>query len=131
MYSNSPVTSLFPLSYPTAWIDCVAVTSGAKAYYMRYILHDYADPPAIAILKVVADAMSRDSRILIGEVIVPERVTEANIDATVFDQILLAIGGKERTARNFAELLHDAGLEIVTIHYVEGTVGGLIEARLK
>ena len=75
--------------------------------------------------------MALDSRVFVGEVIVPERTTEANIDATVFDQILLAIGGKERTAKNFHDVFEAAGLEVVNIHYVPGTVGGLVEGKLK
>jgi hypothetical protein len=45
---------------------------GAKAYYLRAVLHDWPDKQALAILQSIKEAMSEDSVLLIDEVLLPE-----------------------------------------------------------
>ena len=98
---------------------------------MRFITHDYGDEAAINILTQVAKAMAPDSRILIGDQVIPERAGEADVSAAILDQMMLCIGGKERTEAGFKFLLENSGLELFKVHRVEGTAGALVEARLK
>lgn len=46
---------------------------GARAYYLRTVLHDFPDTQAIQILKGVRDAMTSDSVLLLNENFLPEK----------------------------------------------------------
>ncbi|KAJ4322376.1 hypothetical protein N0V84_004847 [Fusarium piperis] len=104
---------------------------GAKAYFMRMILHDYADPTSTRILSRLAEAMSPDSRVLICEMVLPPRVGEADFASAVLDQAVMTMGGKERTEEGFRKILGAAGLELVQTWRVPGVPGGCVEGRLK
>ena len=66
-------------------------------------------------LKNIADAMAPDSRLLIGEIVVPDK--PEGVDKTVYwmDLCMLIIGGKERSEKEFSDLLDSAGLKLVKI----------------
>lgn len=49
---------------------------GARVYMMRHILVDWPDRNALQILDCIANAMDKDSRLLICEAIVPDRYGE-------------------------------------------------------
>lgn len=48
---------------------------------MRIIMHDYADAVCVTILTRLAQAMASDSRVLICDMVVPQRVGEADFPA--------------------------------------------------
>lgn len=103
---------------------------GALIYYFRRIFHDWPDTPeSKQILQNTAASMERDSRILIHDIIVPE--VGATMSHAWQDISLLAIGGIERTEKNFAHLLDAAGLELVKVWRKSGDMLGIVEARLK
>lgn len=104
---------------------------GAKAYFMRMILHDYADPVCVEILSRLAEAMEQDSRVLVCDMVIPQRVGEVDFPAAVLDQCVLAMGGKERTEAGFRGLFESAGLELVQVWRVVGVPGACVEGRLK
>ncbi|RAH47817.1 putative O-methyltransferase [Aspergillus brunneoviolaceus CBS 621.78] len=104
---------------------------GASIYYFRRVFHDWPDvPEAKTILENTAAAMDRDqSRILIHDIIIPE--TGATMTHAWQDLSLMAIGGIERTEKNFASLLDSAGLVLVQVWRKPGDIMGIVEARLK
>lgn len=104
---------------------------GALVYYFRRIFHDWPDAPeAKQILQNTAASMDRDrSRILIHDIIVPE--VGATMSHAWQDISLLAIGGIERTEKNFARLLDDVGLQLVKVWRKKGEMMGIVEARLR
>ncbi|KAK1757099.1 O-methyltransferase B [Echria macrotheca] len=104
---------------------------GAKAYFMRMILHDYADAVGIDILKRLADAMARDSRVLVCEMVLASRVGEHDFASAVLDQAVMTMGGKERTEEGFRSMLEAAGLELVQTWRAPGVPGGCVEGRLR
>lgn len=75
--------------------------------------------------------MKPDSLVLIADMVMPARVGEAELPAATMDNIVFALGGKERTEESFRGLLDKAGLELVKVY--KATVGGgaVVEARLK
>jgi hypothetical protein len=121
-----PEATLMPHDFMT-----VQPVKGAKAYFMRMILHDYADPVCVEILSRLAEAMDADSRILICEMVIPQRVGELEFPAAVLDQCVFAMGGKERTEVGFKALLEGAGMELVQTWRVPGVPGACVEGRLK
>jgi hypothetical protein len=76
--------------------------------------------------------MSPSSRLLIAEIVVPAR-TEAGEDMVTYwmDMVMLAIGGKERSEKEFAVLLGEVGLELVRVWKAEVGTQSVIEARKK
>jgi hypothetical protein len=104
---------------------------GAKAYFMRMIMHDYADPVRVVILSQLAKVMSPELRVLICEMVLPQRVREADFASAVLDQAVMAMGGKERTEAGFKGLLEKAGQELVHVWRVQGAPGACVEGKLK
>lgn len=94
-------------------------------------MHDYADPVCINILSQIAKAMAPDSRVLICDMVIPQRVNEATFASAVLDQAVMSMGGKERTEDGFKKLFEAAGLELVQTWRAPGVPGGCVEGRLK
>lgn len=105
--------------------------TGAKAYFMRMILHDYADVVGIQILSRLAEAMAPTSRVLVCEMVVAPRVGEVDFASAVLDQAVMSMGGKERTEEGFRSMFEAAGLELVEVWRVPGVPGACVEGRLK
>ena len=81
---------------------------GADCYVMSNIVHDWADDEARAILRAVREAAATDSTLLLMEFVVPEE--DADFEATDIDiDMLILVGGRERTEREYDELLASSG----------------------
>ncbi|KAH8744648.1 S-adenosyl-L-methionine-dependent methyltransferase [Hyaloscypha finlandica] len=112
---------------------------GAKAYYLRTVLHDWPDKQARQILTRVREAMAPDSILLINETMLPESnvaLSSAQADLTM----MVSFASLERTKEQFAALLNDSGFELVKVWMPEGfeessarlaEQATLLEARLK
>jgi demethylsterigmatocystin 6-O-methyltransferase len=98
---------------------------------MRFISHDYSDHDIINILSHIAGAMASDSKLLLADCVIPDRLQEATITAGVLDQLMFCIGGKERTVSGFKSILEPNGLELIGVNKVAGSTGAIVEARLK
>lgn len=98
---------------------------------MRMIMHDYADAVCVSILSRLAEAMAPDSRVLIADMVMPQRVGEADFPAAILDQCVMTMGGKERTENGFRAIMEPAGLELVKVWRIPGVPGGCVEGRLK
>jgi len=80
-------------------------------HLLKSVLHDWADPEAIAILRTVRRAMPTDGRLLILEHLLdqaPDPVRTAFTDLNM----LVMTGGQERTTDEYRALLAAAGLEL-------------------
>ena len=94
-------------------------------------MHNYQDGICIEILKNVAAAMGSTSRCLIAEIIIPVR-TEVGEDMGAYwmDMVMLGIGGKERSLKEFEAILEPAGLRLVEVWNAEVGAQAVLEARL-
>jgi len=83
----------------------------ADAYLMRWIIHDWADDKAIAILENVRRAAPAGARLALAEWVLSET---ADLDAGKWMDInmLVNAGGRERTASEFRTLYDQAGFEL-------------------
>jgi hypothetical protein len=80
----------------------------ADCYVLSNIVHDWADDEARAILKAVREAATANSTLLLMEFVVPD--DDEGFDATDIDiDMLILVGGRERTVREYDELLASAG----------------------
>ncbi|KAH7141382.1 O-methyltransferase [Dactylonectria estremocensis] len=97
---------------------------GALVYHLRRCLHDYGDEISIHILRHISDAMAPDSRLLIVEQVcaVPPSLMDAQ-----FDFVMMTLGGKERNATQFENLVREVGLKIHDIHKKPSTPISVIE----
>lgn len=103
---------------------------GARAYFMHNVLHDWANPEAVKILKNIAAAMEPGySRILVHESLISTlnpspRVTVSDIT------VMACLSAKERTEREWHGLFQEAGLRIVKILRAVQAVESIIEAEV-
>jgi hypothetical protein len=80
----------------------------ADCYVLSNIVHDWADDEARAILRAVREAAGTDSTLLLMEFLVPEG--DEGFEATDIDiDMLILVGGRERTEREYGELLAATG----------------------
>jgi O-methyltransferase domain len=86
---------------------------GAQIYYIRRVFHDWLDEEARKILTSIVPAMAPDSRILISDMALPEPITFQDAHAVWLDLMMLTIGGKERTKKDWESLVESAGLKLV------------------
>ncbi|KAI0798392.1 S-adenosyl-L-methionine-dependent methyltransferase [Xylaria sp. FL0064] len=87
---------------------------GARAYYLRNILHDWPDHKCIEILTNNKSAMTKESRILIDEMVLPER--GAPWRATQLDLAMsTCFAAMERSRADWDSLLNRAGPKILKI----------------
>ncbi|KAF4947751.1 hypothetical protein FSARC_13893 [Fusarium sarcochroum] len=71
------------------------IYAGALIYHIRCCLSDYSDANCIIKFSHLADAMARNSYLLIVEQVIESPPSPM---ATYYDIVMLMIGGKERTA---------------------------------
>jgi predicted O-methyltransferase YrrM len=91
-----------------------AVTPGADAYVMKFILHDWDDEKSVAIMKNIRRAMNDGGRVIVIENIVPEGNTPSF--AKFIDiNMLVMTGGRERTEKEFADLFAAAGFRLTRV----------------
>ena len=88
-----------------------AVPPDGDAYLLKWIVHDWDDEAAIRILTNCRTAMAPAGTVLVVEVVIPQGT--AGSDATRLDTTMLVFtGSRERTEREYRELLHRAGLTL-------------------
>lgn len=106
------------------------INPGAPIYFLRRILHDWAYPSSVSILKNVAEAMDRElpSRLVIAEQVLPTRGVSS--DSALVDFLMMTFTGQERSKKQWEELLGQAGLKVVQFYSAPGTAFGAIEAVL-
>ncbi|KAL8723149.1 MAG: hypothetical protein Q9225_000490 [Loekoesia sp. 1 TL-2023] len=86
----------------------------AKYYYLRTVLHDWADEKAEAILKNIVPAMGPDSQILIDEMVLPN--TGVHWWSACLDLHMYAmLGALERNVDQWKSLLDKCGLKILEV----------------
>ncbi|KAF6830342.1 O-methyltransferase [Colletotrichum plurivorum] len=86
---------------------------GALIYWIRRCLHNYGDDICINVLAQMAGSMASDSKLLIVDNVVPNPPA---IKECVLDFIMLNLGGKERTAKGWEDLVVRAGLRLAKVH---------------
>ena len=81
-----------------------SVPAGGDVYVLKSVLHDWDDERCVAILRNCRAAMDEAARLVIVELILPERMTPSGpmLSAALLDLIMLAYaGGRERTEAEF------------------------------
>jgi hypothetical protein len=98
----------------------------SDAYIMKMILHDWNDDECVRILSNIHKAAPAGGRVFIAEHVVPG--PEIPHFSKLFDiHMMCALTGRERTEKEYAELLKKAGLQYVQTHYPPSRAIGVIE----
>ncbi|KAI2467819.1 S-adenosyl-L-methionine-dependent methyltransferase [Annulohypoxylon bovei var. microspora] len=100
---------------------------GARAYFMRSVLHDWPDEQCRKILAQLKDAMELGySKILISDCIVSDQ--QAAWQHISLDLYMMAqLSSRERTEREWRVLIESCGLDITGIYNKGNGNEGLIE----
>lgn len=98
---------------------------GARAFYLRNIMHDWPDDKCIEILQHLKDAMADDSMILIDEMVLPD--TGASWKQAQKDiQMMAGLAAMERSTSQWKELARRAGLRIEDVVVYDEEMGDSI-----
>ncbi len=88
-----------------------AVPEGGDIYLLKFVLHDWGDEAAVAILRNCRAAMVAGGRILIVQGLLPEAIESSPL--FLWDMHMLVMtGGRERTLAEYRGLLERAGLRL-------------------
>jgi hypothetical protein len=107
-----------------------AVPEGADVYVLSRIVHDWPDRDAVAILRSCRAGMRAAARICLLEQIAPDfedAPPEDRLGLALKDlNMLVLVGGRERTIREYASLLETADLKLDKVH--NGATCSVIQA---
>jgi SAM-dependent methyltransferase len=87
------------------------VPAGGDAYILKYIVHDWDDEHAAAILTSCRRAIRPDGKLLLVETVVPGP-DEAHFAKLQDLEMLVLFASRERTEKEYAELLRKAGFKL-------------------
>ncbi|KAK2834887.1 hypothetical protein FQN49_006813 [Arthroderma sp. PD_2] len=88
--------------------------TGARAYYLRQILHDWSNDKCKDILENLKPAMSQNSVVLIDEMVISEHNTPWRATQADFT-MAIALSAKQRTEAEWRTLLDEAGFKVLRI----------------
>jgi hypothetical protein len=104
------------------------VPSGCDAYIMKHIIHDWHDEGCLRILHMIREKLPAHGRVLVCDMVVNETPEPSPAKLLDIEMLACTEGGKERTAREFAELLSTAGFRLERIVPTAGPIC-VIEGR--
>lgn len=94
---------------PGSFFD--AVPAGADAYILSFIIHDWAEPEALKILGNIRKAIPSHGKILLVENVIPMGNVE-HFGKFLDLEMLIMVGGRERTEAEYAALYEKAGFSL-------------------
>ncbi|HLJ48213.1 MAG TPA: methyltransferase [Bryobacteraceae bacterium] len=99
-----------------------SVPTGADAYILKHIIHDWADTEAIQILRNCREAIPDSGKLLVVEMMLPGR-NEPGFAKFLDLEMLVIPGGRERTAEEYAALLEAAGFRLNQVIATRSPIG--------
>ncbi len=103
-----------------------SVPSGHDAYILSHIIHDWDEDDCQTILENCRRAIDDNGKLLIVETVLPSGDTP-HFGKLTDIVMLVAPGGEERTAEEYAELVSKAGFELTNVVPTESDVS-VVEA---
>ena len=100
-----------------------ALPQGADIYILRQIIHDWEDERALAILRNCRAAMTTAGKVLLVERQIAPDHHEAMRVLQVDMEMLVNVGGMERTDDQYRALFQQAGFELTRIISLKDSAG--------
>jgi precorrin-6B methylase 2 len=104
-----------------------AVPDGGDAYLLKFVLHDWDDERAVAILRTCRRAMPPQGRLLAVELLVPPGSGPSFAKSQDVNMLVNALGGRERTVAEYRAAYAAAGFDLTRtipaqgeLHIIEG-----------
>ena len=104
-----------------------SVPAGGDGYMMKFIIHDWEPERAKLILSNVRKSIRPDGRLLLLETVVPEG-NDMHFSKLMDLNMLVMTGGRERTEKEYAELLAAGGFKLRRVVPTESVIS-IIEAE--
>jgi SAM-dependent methyltransferase len=107
-----------------------SVPHGGDTYILKSVIHDWDEARSVQILQNCHRAMQPEGRLLLVELVVPARVDHSALSqiGTGSDvNMLVNVGGRERTDAAFAALFDLAGFRLTRIVPIAGSVASVLE----
>jgi hypothetical protein len=96
----------------------------ADAYVLKHIIHDWDDDHCLRLLRNCRESMNSDGVLICVDSVVPPMGDTGAAPAKLLDILmLLAIGGKERTKKQWEDLYGAAGFRIKSITPLQDNFG--------
>jgi len=92
-----------------------SVPSGADAYILKHVLHDWDDETSLTILKNCHKAIQENGKILVVEQVVPPGNEPALAKFMDVNMMMLHPGGCERTEAEYQALFEAAGFKLTKV----------------
>jgi hypothetical protein len=92
-----------------------SVPEGGDAYILKYIIHDWDDERAIAILKQCHKVMPANGKILVAEQVIPPGNEPFRGKFLDVNMLVMTPGGRERTEAEYRALFEKAGFKLTRI----------------
>jgi len=103
-----------------------SVPAGADLYFMKHIVHDWADEKALRLLKNIREVIPANGKLLLAEAVLDESPAP-HLGKLIDIEMIAFVGGKERTASEFRELLAAAGFTLRRVIHTKSPLS-LVEA---
>lgn len=91
-----------------------SVPAGGDLYMMKWIIHDWNDQQAVTILRNCRNQMQPGGKLIIVDCVVPEN-NEPDFSKFFDLNMLVMTGGKERTKKEFEQILSAAGFKLLRV----------------
>jgi O-methyltransferase domain len=105
-----------------------SVPAGYDAYVIKSVLHDWDDGQAMQILRHCRNAMPRHGRVLVIEIVVYPGKPMGHPHPMIDLEMMVTLGGKERTEHEFATLLRSAGFALEQVTPIHGSFFSVVAA---
>lgn len=90
------------------------VPAGGDAYLLKHIVHDLPEPETLTVLKNIRKAINPKGRLLLAEFVLGKG-NDPHPGKLVDLWLMLLVGGKERTAEQYADLFAAAGFRLTRV----------------
>lgn len=107
-----------------------SVPGGADAYVLKSVIHDWSDAQSLVILRNCCRAMNGRAKLLLVERIVPDKFEASAAHRGIARgdlNMLVGLGGRERTEQEFRALLDETGFVVDAVRPA-GPTFGIVEA---
>ncbi|HEY2534921.1 MAG TPA: methyltransferase [Xanthobacteraceae bacterium] len=107
-----------------------SVPTQADAYLLRFVLHDWSDVEAADILESVRRAMKPTARLIVVESVLPDGPA-FSLGKWIDLQMLVCVGGRERTETEYQSLLTGAGFDLEEVVATESPLSLLVAKPMR